>query len=280
VSVAAAVTHPRRPHSPGEYAPLRLSSSFCVPAQSMARSRCSKLVKRRACGDAPSRPPGCARNSASRICVLTGYRTVTPRGDLGNATAGNLGNLLVGKVTVHLESPGGALIPALQIGEYVRLKGWSTFVPDECYSACASIWLAGVPRTMPPQARIGFHAASVNGEEKGRGNALVGAYMTRLGLGYGAIGWATDASPADLALLTPSKAKELGIDLTVLEPDKHANAQPAAPAVPSPDRFGTTCKPYERPPPCDTPQPRPPRPPSLTPSVGQVKEIHGDAKWC
>jgi hypothetical protein len=27
--------------------------------------------------------------------VLTGYRTVTPRGDLGNATAGNLGNVRI-----------------------------------------------------------------------------------------------------------------------------------------------------------------------------------------
>jgi hypothetical protein len=48
-------------------------------------------------------------------------------------------------------------------------------VLDECYSACASIWLAGTPRMMAPQAKIGFHAASVNGQEKGRGNPLVGA---------------------------------------------------------------------------------------------------------
>jgi hypothetical protein len=138
--------------------------------------------------------------------------------------------LLSGKVAVGLESPGGVLIAALQIGEYVRLKGWSTFVLDECYSACASIWLAGTPRIMAPQAKIGFHAASVNGQEKGRGNALVGAYMNRLGLGYGAIGWATDASPDEIAILTPAKAKELGIDVTVLEPNnKQANAQPVAP---------------------------------------------------
>jgi hypothetical protein len=50
---------------------------------------------------------------------------------------------------------------------------------------------------MTSQAKIGFHAASLGGQEKGRGNVLVGAYMNRLGLGYGAIGWATDAAPDD-----------------------------------------------------------------------------------
>jgi hypothetical protein len=56
--------------------------------------------------------------------------------------------------------------------------------------------------------------------------------MNRLGLGYGAIGWATDASPDDIAILTPAKAKELGIDVTVLELDnKQANAQPIVPPV-------------------------------------------------
>ncbi len=35
---------------------------------------------------------------------------------------------------------------------------------DECYSAFASIWLVGTPRMMAPEAKIGFHAASVNGQ--------------------------------------------------------------------------------------------------------------------
>jgi hypothetical protein len=149
--------------------------------------------------------------------------------DVFKAKAGQVS----GKVSVALHGPGGNLIAALQIGEYVRLKGWGTFVLDECYSACASIWLAGSPRIMTRQAKIGFHAASLNGVEKGKGNALVGAYMNRLGLGYDAIGWATNASPNDVSLLTPANAKELGIDVNVLEPDnKQANATPTAPAQP------------------------------------------------
>jgi hypothetical protein len=43
--------------------------------------------------------------------------------------------------------------------------------------------------------------------------------MTKLGLGYGAVLWATTASPKDIAYLTPGKAKQLGIQLTVIDPD-------------------------------------------------------------
>jgi hypothetical protein len=150
--------------------------------------------------------------------------------DYGDLDAFTLrANQLTGKAIVALESQGGNLVAALRIGEYVRLKGWATFVYDECDSACAAIWLAGVPRLMSQFAKIGFHAASLGGMEKGTGNALFGAYMTRLGLGYAAVGWATSASPTDIAYLTPAKAKELGIDVEVIGLDQQANSRPAPP---------------------------------------------------
>jgi hypothetical protein len=157
---------------------------------------------------------------------------------------------LVGRYLVGLQSPGGNLFAALEIGEFIRQRGWLTFVFDECDSACAAIWLAGVPRLMTPKAKIGFHAASVNGQEKGNGNALVGAYMNRLGLGYNAVLWATTAAPDDIAYLTPAKAKELGIDVEMAEDDqRQANAQPVAP-------------PQEITPRPVTPAPRAPSPPA------------------
>src|SRR5712664_301623 len=50
-----------------------------------------------------------------------------------------------GKAIVFLNSPGGSLVDGLQIGEFIRLKGWLT-IAQRCYSACAMIWLAGTPR--------------------------------------------------------------------------------------------------------------------------------------
>src|SRR5262245_16313159 len=65
---------------------------------------------------------------------------------------------LVGKRMVALNSPGGNVFAALQIGEFIRLRGWLTFVFGECDSACALIWLAGTPRMMMSNAKVGFHA--------------------------------------------------------------------------------------------------------------------------
>jgi len=148
-------------------------------------------------------------------------------------------NPLTGMVAVHLRSPGGNLIAALQIGEYIRLKGWATAVLSECDSACAALWLAGSPRVLIGRtAKVGFHAASINGQEKGSGNALVGAYMNKLGLGYGAVLWATSASPSEIEYLTPAKAREFGIAVLVLEPDgrqtDYATVKPVAPPAPRP----------------------------------------------
>jgi len=148
-------------------------------------------------------------------------------------------------VLIDLESPGGNMVSGLQIGEYIREKRWATLVYDECDSACAAAWLGGVLRYMSPIARIGFHAASVNGQESGVGSAVFGAYMTRLGLSYKAVIWATTASPKDIAYLTPSKARQLGIEVTVIDPDEpqQANAEPVGSPLEITPRAVTPVKP-------------------------------------
>lgn len=171
---------------------------------------------------------------------------------------------LTGRVAVHLRGPGGNLISALRIGEFIRFKAWATAVGSECDSSCAAIWLAGVPRLMFPNARIGFHAASINGQERGNGNALFGAYMNRLGLSYGAVLWATTAAPSDIAYLTPAKANELGIDAVVLHPDgRQTNYATAEPVTPPPLEI--------------TPRPVTPQPANPTPRIAisdlQVRDM-------
>lgn len=76
------------------------------------------------------------------------------------------------RAVVTLESPGGLLMADLRIGDLIHANGWSTYVLDECDSACASIWLAGAWRMMSPIARIGFHTAGFNGQERGQGGAI------------------------------------------------------------------------------------------------------------
>jgi hypothetical protein len=91
---------------------------------------------------------------------------------------------------VVFDSPGGALVEGLEIGEMISARKMDTLVPEKtmCASACALAWLGGGKRFLDPTARIGFHAAYIrSGEyvrETGVGNALVGAYLANLGLSY------------------------------------------------------------------------------------------------
>ncbi len=87
---------------------------------------------------------------------------------------------------VRLESNGGSLVAGIQIGETIRLKGLQTLVPAgaRCASACAMAWLGGTQRFMGPGAQIGLHLAYNANSEQGTGvaNALLGAYLNRVGL--------------------------------------------------------------------------------------------------
>lgn len=112
-------------------------------------------------------------------------------------------------LTVDLNSPGGNLLSVLQMGAYVRDNGYSTLVRDgsTCASACALLWLAGRNRVAGRRAAIGFHAASVNGSVVSDGNAVVGAYLSQLGLSLGAVVKLTQSSPDDMYWLKLSDAK-------------------------------------------------------------------------
>lgn len=131
------------------------------------------------------------------------------------------------KGAVIFASDGGNAWTGEQIGEMIRTKGFSTAVLDGnvCASACALSWLGGVKRYMGTEAKIGFHAVyekNADGElsEVGSGNALVGAYMSRLGLSDEAIAYITSAPPQGITWLTAQAAEQEGIRLTLLKPEK------------------------------------------------------------
>lgn len=118
--------------------------------------------------------------------------------------------------TVHLSSPGGNLLAGIEIGKTIRIKGFSTAVPDgsECASACALAWLGGRQRIVGSGSKIGFHAAyrGKNGEVTSSGNALVGAYVSQLGLTDSAVMFVTAAQPEDMNWLTSNDASRYGIE--------------------------------------------------------------------
>jgi TonB family protein len=125
------------------------------------------------------------------------------------------------QVIVTLISHGGRAKPALQIADQIRKRGMSTFVPGDrrCISACALIWVAGRPRNVGDNSLIGFHAVfdPKTRQETGVANAVVGAYLRDLGLGYDAIAFMTRAGPTSVEWLTPDRAKEFRVAWAMLQ---------------------------------------------------------------
>jgi hypothetical protein len=134
-------------------------------------------------------------------------------------------------VIVILNSPGGNMLASLVIGETVRSHSFATGVVNDavCASGCAMIWVAGTPRFLGNSAKLGFHAAYTvdddNKKESGQANALIGAYLDKLGLSYSAVAYATAAGPDEMQWLHPADAKSIGIKVEIF-PD------PAPPPVP------------------------------------------------
>jgi hypothetical protein len=128
------------------------------------------------------------------------------------------------QMIVTLISNGGSMKPAWQISDQIRKRGMSTFVPGDrtCTSACAFIWLAGRPRTVGDTPQIGFHAIfnRTTGQESGAANAVFGAYLKELGVGYKAIEFMTRKGPTSVEWLTPDVAKELGVAWALLQPPR------------------------------------------------------------
>jgi hypothetical protein len=79
-------------------------------------------------------------------------------------------------------------------------------------------WLGGTPRLMSAEARVGFHAAYSNktGQETGVGNALVGAYLNKIGLPYSAVIYISQAAPNSMTWLSIADAEKQGIDVEPL----------------------------------------------------------------
>jgi hypothetical protein len=123
---------------------------------------------------------------------------------------------------VALGSIGGALADGLNMGITIRNKRFNTIVVKTCQSVCALMWLAGVERAVFADGSIGFHSAydGKTGAVVGGGNAVVGAYLSRLGYSYETIAALTNAAPDDMDWLDDAKAKKYGIKVVVLPASK------------------------------------------------------------
>ena len=147
------------------------------------------------------------------------------------------------RAVVYLESAGGSLVPAIEIGKLVHARRHATAVLDgsTCTSACALIWIAGAPRYLGAEGHLGFHASySDEGGrlvETGVGNAIVGHYLAQLDLPEDAAVFATIASPYEINWLNAENSGEAGIAFeaapqSLPRPSRPANTNPRLVANP------------------------------------------------
>ena len=116
-------------------------------------------------------------------------------------------------ILVSLNSQGGDLKTALEIGQLIALRGYSTGVTKtECVSACGLIWLAGRDRYLNNGERVGFHSpfrlnpVTQKREVDAVGSSLVGAYVRKLDLPSSVVALVVEAPPDDVTWITNRNA--------------------------------------------------------------------------
>jgi hypothetical protein len=168
---------------------------------------------------------------------------------------------------VILNSPGGRLTPAITIGREIRARKIATVIPDGafCSSACAMIWLGGIPRDIHGNGRLGFHSARPEGQADCRkvkegsrlicdeqGNDLMVAWLHETEL-YpkdsfgGALGWFLEnaigliagVAPGEMRWLDRAEAMKMGL---IARPE----AMPPSPPVPFVYSSGSPLRPKSR----------------------------------
>jgi hypothetical protein len=165
------------------------------------------------------------------------YITVEGNFELGDERRFIEKALPVERGVVAFNSEGGNAHAGIEIGKAIRLKGFATYVPDNrvCASACGLAWLGGIERLAEQSALVGFHAVYTTdsgvASESGSGNALVGAYLSELGLEPSAIAYVTSASPETMNWLSMPVARLYGIEATFL-PTEPASSTAGGNAMP------------------------------------------------
>ena len=124
---------------------------------------------------------------------------------------------------IALDSPGGSVLDALEIGRTVRALGADTVMRDGavCLSACPYIFVGGTGRAMARDARLGVHQHSFGEssilpaflavEDVQRGQAEVLDHLAAMGVDLRIMGPAMATPSDEIYILTPDELREWGV---------------------------------------------------------------------
>ena len=123
---------------------------------------------------------------------------------------------LKGKVFLFLDSRGGEIATAIDIGNFIHMNQWTTVVTngDVCNSACALIWFSGTQRDLGMMAQIGMHSSGTRDDPPKRnewGNLVVTKYLAAIGVPQEIVNRFTVTDPSGMDYIGYDEARALGL---------------------------------------------------------------------
>jgi hypothetical protein len=119
-------------------------------------------------------------------------------------------------VTIFLDSHGGDAYAAMTIGRIARKFDAMTIVPNECYSSCALIFIAGVARINV--GKLGLHRPYIASEPQSREKlensvpqmlSAIHDYVKEMRVTDRFYELMVNTDPAEVVLLTPQKTEQI-----------------------------------------------------------------------
>jgi len=150
----------------------------------------------------------CTGLEISRVTSCAGGDVLKLRGDIGPGDYVRFRSYFADERRIaglDLDSPGGSLYEGFRIATLTRQKQLSTFVSNECDSACAFIFLVGSKRYASKEAKIGVHAVGndYGGEDSGtlRDTIRLARLSAKFGIPSSTIGKMVTTPPGKITFL-------------------------------------------------------------------------------
>ncbi len=140
----------------------------------------------------------------------------------GTRMAGEIEKLSTKPTRIILNSPGGSVSDALELGRYLRDQGFETALRDGdiCYSACPYLLASGTTRDIPDGGSVGVHQhyfgqstllpAFVAVEDIQRGQGEVMGYLDDMGIDPLVMRHALVTPPDEIYVLVPAELRAYG----------------------------------------------------------------------
>jgi len=139
--------------------------------------------------------------------------------------------------TVRLNSNGGRIAEAQKIADLIRARGLSTYVTQQCASACTIMFLGGKQRYLHTTARLGFHQPYFRGMTANDQRIAIAreeARLQRFGLSQAFAERANAAGPSGMWFPEQSELLRERVVTSIFTPPPPKPVASAAPAQPVP----------------------------------------------